>query len=337
MNKTKKTALVLQGGGALGAYQYGAIKAFEEAGGFNPCIVTGVSIGAVNAAVYLGGKQGGVKSLETLWDTLKMPVVPWIPQSWQAKASKLGNPNMYYISPQYMMSPLTAESVYDVTPFRELLLDLIDFDKINKHEAALAIQAVNIETGSLETFRNHEGKGINVEHVIASMSIPPNFPMIKSDGGYYWDGGLYVNMPLGPAINYLETLPGDLERDLVVINLFRKGGKLPQNMMEISDRIKEIMFESKINLDNKLFDKINTYVDMARQLDVQLPADSPLRQHPGFTSLMQHKPINRLSVLQYTDEGVEGTDDFTPEAMEARVRAGYRDAQQALHTSIAHQ
>ncbi|MGD1842447.1 MAG: patatin-like phospholipase family protein [Thermonemataceae bacterium] len=338
MTKTTKTALVLQGGGALGAYQYGAISAIEEAQpDFEPCIVTGVSIGAINAAVYVGGREGGVKSLKRLWDTVKMPTIPFLPQQWQAKASKVANPAMYYMSTSYLMTPLVAESVYDLAPFKQLLNDLIDFDKINQSKIRLVIEAVNVETGELKQFKNHDEEGIDLDKVVSSMSIPPNFPMVAVDNNYYWDGGLYANMPLAPAINYLEDVETKkvekVVRELIIMNLFRKNSPLPTNIMEISDRIKEIMFESKLKLDRKFFEQMKGYIEMMQAVDKELPKNSPVRKMKAYQELLNHKIIDRHGVLQYEAEGVEGTDDFTPEAIDFRFRRGYRDMQNYLHLS----
>ena len=332
----KKTALVLQGGGALGAYQYGAIKYFyEKDPDFDPCIVTGVSIGSVNAAVMLGGKYGPVKSLEKLWNTIKIPPLPFIPQEWQAKISKIGNPNMYYINPILMYSPLTADSVYDITPFRNLLADIIDFDKLNNHSAALVVESVNVETGQLERFSNKDADGIDLDKVVSSMSIPPNFPAVEIENGFYWDGGLYANMPLSPAINFLESIKEEngekvTEREVIVISLFRKNAILPNDISEITERIKELMFESKLNLDRKFFDKMNSYIELIKEVNKELPDGSPIRDNKAFQELLGHEKINPPILLQYEAEGVAGTDDFTPEQMDFRVRQGYRDAAQAV-------
>ncbi|SFC76147.1 Patatin phospholipase [Flexibacter flexilis DSM 6793] len=324
MAKTIKTGLVLQGGGALGAYQWGAIKAFEEQSSFDPCIVTGVSIGAINAAVYL---SGGVEALDTLWTTIQMRVNPFLPQSWQAKESKIANPNMYYINPFFLASPLTALNIYDLAPFWGLLEKLIDIQKLNSLETKLVVEAVNVETGDLVPFSNHDKDGISLDKIVASMSIPPNFPAVKVDNNYYWDGGLFANMPLAPAINYLEAIEGhNIERELLIINLFRKNAAMPTNIDQISNRIKELMFESKLALDNRTFAAMDSYIDLIHKIDAVLPADSPIKQEPAYQKLMNHKKINKHTVLQYEAEGVEGTDDFTPAAMNLRFRTGYRDA-----------
>lgn len=332
----KKTALVLQGGGALGAYQYGAIKGFfEKESNFNPSIITGTSIGAVNGSIMLGGKLAPIQSLEKLWNTLKIPPFPLIPQDWQAKVAKFGNPSMYYINPMLMFSPLTADSVYDLTPFRKLLLELIDFEQLNSHPTTLVIESVNVETGQLEKFSNRDPEGIDIDKIISCVSIPPNFPAIEIDDSYYWDGGLYANMPLSPAINFLENLEDDngqpiTEREVIVISLFRKNAVLPKDISEITERIKEIIFESKLNLDRKFFDQMNNTIDLMQEINQTLPANSPIRQNKTYQKLLSHKKIKPPVLLQYQAEGVEGTDDFTPEAMDYRVRQGYRDALSAI-------
>jgi len=328
----KKTALVLQGGGALGAYQYGAIQAiYEKYPDFNPVIVTGVSIGAINAAVMLGGKHGAVESLECLWNHVKMDTLPFFPQSWQARTSKLGNPNMYYINPNYIYSSLTAKSIYDIRPFRDFLADLIDFKKLNEHSSELVVESVNVETGALTRFSNRDKDGMTLEKVISSMSIPPNFPYVKIKNNYYWDGGLFANLPLAPAINCLEEVTNEgneenMEREIIIINLFRKNATLPETIADISDRVKEIIFESKLNVDENFFKKIDGMIDLFQEIDDVLPEDSNIRKNKIYQDMVKRKKIHSFIKLQYEAEGVEGTDNFTSEAIDSRVRIGYRDA-----------
>ncbi|MDB5755603.1 MAG: hypothetical protein JWR56_2031, partial [Massilia sp.] len=80
----KKMALVLQGGGALGAFEYGVVTKLIELD-WQPVAVTGVSIGAVNAAAIAGAKDGDiVASLHAMWEAISLPSVPWLPQSLQS-------------------------------------------------------------------------------------------------------------------------------------------------------------------------------------------------------------------------------------------------------------
>lgn len=332
LNFMKEIALVLQGGGALGAYQLGAIKYFYKTySNFQPGVITGVSIGAVNGAVLLGGKLGPTKSLEKLWDTVKIPTNPFLPQSWQAKASKMGNMNMYCINPQFLSMPIIADSVYHLTPFYKLLEELIDFEKLNNSPTKLIIQAVNVETGELKEFSNRDKEGLNLKKIIASISIPPNFPSVEIDGAHYWDGGLYANMPLSPAINYLESLADPRkESELIIISLFRKNSQLPTTISEVGERIKEIMFQSKMDLDHKFFEKMNDYIDLMQEIDREIPYNSHLRNNKTYQELIGHQKINRILNLQYQAEGIEGVDDFTPDQVDFRIREGMLHAKTAV-------
>ena len=328
----KKTALVLQGSGALAAYQYGVVKALYEKTDFVPDVVTGVSMGAVNAAVMLGARDNPVRDLDRLWSKLKTQPIPFYPQNWQTRLAKFGNPNMYVINPEYLFSPLTARSIYDLGPFYELLGKLIDFDRLNNHACHFIIEAVCVETGELRRFHNHAEAGITLEKIMASISLPPNFPMVKVGNRYYWDGGLYANLPLAPAINYLEKIDdsGEVERELFAVSLFRKNAVLPETLAEISDRIKEIIFESKLLLDQRFFERTSEEIDFIQQLDRLLPADSALRRMPAYQRLVSRRKIDRAYFLNYHAEGVEGLDDFTPASVDRRVRTGYGDTLEAL-------
>src|SRR4030081_2803211 len=99
-NRDVYTAVVLQGGGALGAYEYGVLQAlFEQRPGFKPVAVAGISIGAITAAVLGGAKSDPITALGTLWrEKLIVPQgVPagWIPSQIDQSLAAFGNPGMY--------------------------------------------------------------------------------------------------------------------------------------------------------------------------------------------------------------------------------------------------
>ena len=94
--KTRRRALVLQGGGALGAYAYGVIKALYEQPDFSLDVVTGVSIGAINAAVLVGAKDDPIRALDELWrERLAIRSWAFMPQMLARYSSLLANPAMY--------------------------------------------------------------------------------------------------------------------------------------------------------------------------------------------------------------------------------------------------
>ena len=108
-----RTAIVLQGGGALGAYEYGVVKALYECRqDFTPAVVTGISIGAINTAVLVGAKDDPIKSLDYVWrekfemlqalpPLTKSIAEQFIPPSVQQSLAAFGNPGMYQINPAY--------------------------------------------------------------------------------------------------------------------------------------------------------------------------------------------------------------------------------------------
>lgn len=326
------TALILQGGGALGAYQYGVIAGLHEKfPNFTPEIITGVSIGAINGAVMLGGKWGAVKSLEKLWKSLQTTQWNFLPKEWQSRSARFGNTNLCFMNPALLHSPFTANSLYNISPLQKLLTEIIDFEQLNTHSSTLVVETINVETGQLERFSNKDAEGLTIEKLIASVSIPPDFPAVEIDHSYYWDGSLHASMPLGAAINHLEQVQlmnGQpiTEREMIIISLLRKQAKMPSNFLEIMERIKEIIFAGKLNLDRKLFDKMNNYIDLIQEIDRYLAEDHPIRQHKGFQRLLNHQKINPPIVLQYEAEGLAGADDFTTEAIDFRYRKGYSDA-----------
>ncbi len=114
--KTKYTALVLQGGGALGAFEYGVVKALYEEKGFSPDIIVGVSIGAISAAVLTGAKDRPIQGLGRLWEMLTVPDIPFAPDQLQLMMSLPNNPGMYTINSDLFLAPNSATSLSDTSP-----------------------------------------------------------------------------------------------------------------------------------------------------------------------------------------------------------------------------
>jgi len=339
--KTRRRALVLQGGGALGAYAYGVIKALYEQPGFSLDIVTGVSIGAINAAVLVGARGDPIKALDELWrERLAIKKRPFVLPRFERYSSLFGNPAMYWLRPSYVYTPLMAPfietSIYDITALRRTLGDLIDFNLLNRHKMCLVVSAVDIETGEVMYFDNQSEAPFSVEHILASGGLAPSFPMINirdpqiGKEHWYWDGGFSSNLPLAKAIDLLERIDPDnpdVERELIVIELFPMQAKLPTNLIEVQDRVTQLIFSSKLMLDEQLFAKMNDYVDLIHQIDQALPPDSPLRQHPGYQELRSHRRIDSFFVLTSTTPGsASGASDFSQATIERKIAAGYRDA-----------
>ena len=189
-----KVVLVLQGGGALGAYHIGAYQALEEAG-FRPDWVSGISIGAINAAILVGNEPDRrLTRLEELWHAISRPEGWTLPLdgtfhklaniSSNLEALAFGQPNFFtprFPNP-YFAAPgaAGATSFYDTTPLRGTLERLASFDLINAGPTRLSLGATKVVSGEVVFFDNTH-QAIGPEHVMASGSLPPGFP--ASGGG----------------------------------------------------------------------------------------------------------------------------------------------------------
>jgi len=338
--KTRRRALVLQGGGALGAYAYGAIKALYEQPDFSLDVVTGVSIGAINAAVLVGAKDDPIRALDELWrERLTIRDWPFVPPMLARYSSLLANPAMYWLRPSYVYAPLLAPfletSIYDTAPLRRTLADLIDLNRLNCSEIHLVVSTVNIETGEVMYFENQNAVPLSIEHIVASGGLAPGFPMTNikdqrtGEERWYWDGGFSSNLPLAKALNLLEQADPDnpdVERELIVVELIPMQSQVPVNLIEVEDRVTQLLYSSKLTLDEKLFQKMNDYVDLIQQIDQALPPDSTLRQLPGYLELKRHRKIDSFLVITMTTPELHsGASDFSRAAIERRIASGYHD------------
>ncbi len=265
-------ALVLQGGGALGAYQCGVYEALHAAG-LRPDWFVGTSIGAFNAAILAGNApERRVERLHEFWDTICEPVGPaanvaagvrsllaWYPNippldQWANSMGALGalafgQQGFYHLRmpPPFLLgdgSP-AATSFYDTAPLKATLERLVDFERINSRASGvrLTVGAAEVETGNDHYFDSwHET--IRPEHLMASGALPPGFPAIEIDGRHYWDGGVVSNTPL-------ERVWDDKpRRDALVlqVDLWSARGELPANMIEVLERQKDIQYSSRTRL-----------------------------------------------------------------------------------------
>lgn len=205
---TEKVVFVLQGGGALGAFQAGAYEALHRAGQ-EPEWLAGISIGSINAALIAGNRPARrLEALRRFWE--EVTGAPWLlgscfeggPLHEQMRAvcnesratmsTMLGAPGFFRPRVPDLFSFLPGlmrqTSWYDTSPLRDTLLTLIDFDYLNAEGPRLSIGAVDVETGNFTCFDSRETR-ITVDHVMASGALPPGFPAVEIAGRHYWDGG----------------------------------------------------------------------------------------------------------------------------------------------------
>ena len=254
--------LVLQGGGALGAYQAGVFEALD-AGQHQPNWVAGISIGAINAALIAGNAPGQrVARLREFWDLVSavrpvpqplpfmLPFKPWglpaasrvaLNEASANRAVLLGVPGFFLprVPPAPFQPPGTAGAIsyYDTTPLRQTLQRLVDFDRLNSGAVRLSVGAVNVRSGNFAYFDTAHQR-IDVRHILASGALPPGFAPVEIDGEHYWDGGIVSNTPL----QYVLDQPGSRPRTVFQVDLFAAAGAMPANLDEVSEREKDITF-----------------------------------------------------------------------------------------------
>jgi len=254
----EEIVLVLQGGGALGAYQAGVYEALNLAT-HRPRWLAGISIGAINAANIAGNPpERRIERLRAFWDRVSGHLLIGPPGPGEQIRSYFNDANAFYavlfglpgffeprVPPAWLYPTGAAQclSFYDTTPLRETLLELVDFDRINSGVVRLSVGAVNIRNGNFVYFDN-ETREITPEHIMASSALPPGFPPVEIDGEYYWDGGLVSNTPLQYV---LDQVP---RPDMLVfqVDLFSARGPMPRTMFDVSEREKDIRFSSRTRL-----------------------------------------------------------------------------------------
>jgi NTE family protein len=290
----EKIILVLQGGGALGAYQAGAYEALCETCQA-PSWVAGTSIGAVNGAIIAGNPpERRVERLREFWQRVSSRLIAWplgnddnsrriFNETSAALAAIGGVPGFFEprIPPAVFMPQGTPEaiSLYDTGPLKMTLHELIDFDLLNSGAVRLSIGAVQVLSGNMKYFDTAK-QPICAEHIMASGALPPGFPPIEIDGKPYWDGGLVSNTPL----EFVLERTGPRE-DMVIfqIDLFSAKGCMPETLFDIGQREKEIRYSSRTRLNTDIFREMQTIRRAIRHLRGVVPQQ--LRDNPDWQFL----------------------------------------------------
>lgn len=317
-------ALVLQGGGALGSYQAGVYQGLHEAG-IEPNWFAGISIGALNAAV-LGGNppEKRLERLTEFWDTICQSALFPAFTLGSEVASLLGDGDMRTLAgawssmraivegqrgffvpriPTPFLNTATGPTVasfYDTAPLKETLERLVDFDRINAKLERVSVGAVDIETGNFEYFDNANRK-LGPEHFMASGALPPGFPAVEIDGRFYWDGGLVSNTPL------MEVLSRPPRRDTLTfqVDLWSAKGPLPQNLLDVDERRKDIVYSSRTRLVTDVAGYIQHLRNSLRKVIDKIPAE--LQDDPEIAKIRElacSKVYNTVQLI-YRDKQYE--------------------------------
>ncbi|MDD2877629.1 MAG: FAD-dependent oxidoreductase [Acidiphilium sp.] len=337
-----QTVLVLQGGGAMGAFECGAIKALEEEGIF-PDIVAGISIGALNGAIVAGNPRHATQALESFWSAIA--VVSPAPLGEEAARAitaaqilTFGVPNFF--RPRWMQSfmapmalPSSWTSFYDVAPMKALIARYVDFGKLKASPIRLLVGAVNVQSGELEVFDSYVDD-LTPDHVLASGSLPPGFPWTEIGGKAYWDGGVISNSPLDIVIDRC----GPDGKRVYIVDLFVGQRPLPTNMMEVLARRDEIVYSERVRSDLRFREISGSYRQLVdRVLELVDPAtQAKIRQRPLYIELMGDGAAT--TITRFVRRGRDGEPssrdyDFSDISIRANQEQGYALVKETLHTS----
>ena len=322
--------LVLQGGGALGAYQAGVFEALSNAG-IEPDWVIGTSIGAINGALIAGNAPNNrLARLHDFWQRLeKAPATRW--------ASLFqGIPSFYRPRPAAWAGPLALvgldeASYYSTEPLKRTLESLVDLKVLAQAKTRLTMGAVSVRSGELKYFDSRDAP-LRIDHVMASAALPPAFAAVRIEGEAYWDGGVYSNTPI-------EAVLDDHPRRSSVIfsvNVWQPTGVEPKSIWEVMGRQKDIQYASRADTHIARQKQLHQLRHVIRELANLLPESK--RESTGCRELAAYGCGTTMHIVRLLAPTLDSEDffkdiDFSGTGIRKRWEAGIRDAQQMIESA----
>lgn len=345
----ESVALLLQGGGALGAYQAGVYEAVL-AHGIRPTWIAGISIGSINAAIIAGNPpEDGVARLRAFWELVSDAgdggvgdffgglvssdaARGWVNQFAAGQVMTRGVPGFFgpRFRPPYLATSGTpaATSWYDTGALKATLDEFVDFHRINARETRFSVGAVNVRTGNFAYFDNATDT-IRAEHIMASGALPPALPAIEIDGDFYWDGGMVSNTPL----DWVLSARSDLDTLVLQVDLWSARGELPRDLAEVAVRMKEIQFSSRTRAATAAFRHAQELRAAFEDLRRRLPDDLAMTDGVRLLAAESDPAVFNIVQLVYRSPTYEGQSkdyEFSRRTMRDHWAAGHRDATKTL-------
>lgn len=335
-----QTICILQGGGAFGGFECGAIRALEESG-IRPDVVAGVSIGAFNGAIIAGNPDHAAEALTAFWNDLAI-ASPDLPDENLRRQLACGQIALFgvpqFFKPRWFQPMLGPEqwpnrwfSLYDTSPAIELLEKYVDFGKLRSSPIRLMVSAVDVQTSELVVFDSYVDD-LTPAHIIASGSLPPGFPWTTIDGRHYWDGGIVSNSPLDLVVQRC----GSAGKRVFIIDLFPgKRNVMPANLAEAMARQSEILYSERIHNDLRTRALVHDFRKLVDEIVAELPAATVarIRHRPRFIAMMgEGAPMTITRIVREGSEGEPSSKDydFSRQTIDQLIDAGYRMTRQAL-------
>jgi NTE family protein len=333
--------LVLQGGGALGAFQAGVYQALHEAG-IEPDWIIGTSIGAINASLIAGNApHERLARLEEFWARVAHRNVwnawtawPQLAQSlsyFRTLCGGIGNffePNLPAFWGPHV--PLGADKAgyYSTEPLKRTLLELVDFSRVNSGRPRLTVGAAHVRTSRMHYFDSRD-IALDVRHVMASGALPPAFPAVRIDGELYWDGGILSNTPTEVVFD------DNPRRDALIfaVHMWNPLGPEPETIWDVLHRQKDIQYSSRVASHIVRQRQTHRLRHVIRELAAYLPEQ--VRDDPAVQELTSWGCLTRMHIVRLLAPRLEHEDntkdvDFSPSGIRRRWEAGYAQARRAL-------
>jgi NTE family protein len=336
-----QVVLVLQGGGALGAYQGGVYEALHEAK-VEPDWIIGTSIGAINAGIIAGNAvEQRLDCLKEFWRRVErnafwnlLPGWTGVADSFSAWATVTGGiPGFFEANLRAFLGarvPLGTDSAgyYSTAPLRKTLTDLVDFDLMNRNTPRLMVGAANVRTSMMCYFDSRETQ-IRADHIMASGALPPAFPAVRIDGELYWDGGILSNTPT-------EAIFDDNPRRnslVFAVHVWNPTGPEPNTIWEVLHRQKDIQYSSRVANHIARQREVHRLRHVISELAKYVPDD--VRMTDLVRELTAYGCPTRMHVVRLLAPRLDNEShlkdiDFSPSGIRRRWHAGYTDTCRAL-------
>jgi NTE family protein len=336
-----QVVLVLQGGGALGAYQAGVYQALHEAG-VEPDWIVGTSIGAINASLIAGNEPAQrLNALRDFWRRVEchrlwnhLPAWTGAPDVMSYWATLLGGvsgffrPNPAAFCGAHMPLGVDHAGFYSTAPLRETLSELVDFSLVNRCQPRLTVGAAHMRSRMMRYFDGRD-QPITVDHILASGALPPAFPAVRIDGELYWDGGILSNTPT-------EVIFDDNPRRsslIFAVHVWNPNGPEPATIWDVLHRQKDVQYSSRIAGHIARLKQAHKLRHVITELVRKLPED--VRTSAAARELASYGCVTRMHVVRLLAPRLDNENhtkdvDFSPSGIRMRWDAGHSATMRAL-------
>jgi NTE family protein len=330
-DKRFRLALTLEGGGASCAYQAGVYQALLDAN-LVPEIIVAESVGAITAAIIAGNPpDSAIRRLKEFWETVTESALlspwavwtPFIPRSFWTVAS--GVPGFFV--PRGLSGLTSATSFYDMSPLRQTLERLVDFDRINARKIHFVISAVDEASGEIVYFDNLTTI-ITPAHIMASCALPPGFPSVRIEGRNYWDATLVAKTP----IQYLLGEATDQPLLVFQVELKQIGAHPVNDMQQVTTRINAIQYASRGQLVRGYYRNIEKVNRMLRRALQKIPEADLSEEEVRLRHSLAEEPL--IAVVNLSDRGhsTDEAHDFDRRLTYDRWERGYSNTTNVLRS-----